>query len=77
LTCEAGSNVEHGAASRKLHQETGRQGEKSLGEADESATGSTFFFTSGGRRDVHQHLPDGTGFDGCMRVSGLLEREAV
>jgi hypothetical protein len=31
------------ASRRKLHQEAGRESEKSLGEADESATGSTFF----------------------------------
>src|SRR6266545_8001736 len=30
------------ASRAKLHQEAGRESEKSLGEADESATGSTF-----------------------------------
>jgi len=35
------------ASRTKLHQEAGRESEKSLGEADESVTGSTFFLPLG------------------------------
>jgi hypothetical protein len=53
------------ASRTKLHQEIGRESEKSLGEADESATGSTFFLPLSALRRAARKLVQsgGVGLD--------------